>query len=169
MLLQMIRECSFNKHIIIYSSVFLVSSTTAQSSSNNSSSTPSGGDIVTDESPQNFEDSPQKVATVVCSFIAGIIIFLSLKWARLRYLAKLQEEEDFKNGKGHKDGLATVACEACENTSNSILADSRIPIQAQLQILTLRQQHTRTSSASVNPTIKNESIPKSVVPRLENL
>jgi hypothetical protein len=96
MLLQMISECSFNKHIIIYSSVFLVSSTTAQSSSNNSSSTPSGGDIVTDESPQNFEDSPQKVATVVCSFIAGIIIFLSLKWARLRYLAKLQEEKKSK-------------------------------------------------------------------------
>ena len=162
----MIRECSFNKYVIIYSSVLLVS-TTAQSSSNNSSS--SGGNIVTDESPENVEDSPQKVATVVCSFIAGVIIFLSFKWARLRYLAKLQEEEDFKNGKCHKDGLATVVCESCENTSNSILADSRIPIQAQLQILTLRQQHTRTSSASVNPTINNETVPKSVVPRLENL
>lgn len=160
---QMVAQQRILLIVITFSSLVFAN---AQSSSSNSSSTPSGGDVVIDESSQNAEDNPQRIATVVCSLIAGVIIFLSLKWARIRFLARLQEEEDLKNGKV-TDGLSAVACEACEKVSNSILADSRIPIQAQLQMLTLRQ-NTRSVSASVNP-IESESEPTKRNEQIENL
>ena len=148
----------------------LASQAQAQAQLSNSSSLPSG-DIVIDEISTTTDDT-QKVITVACSAVAGIILFLSLKWARIRYLAKLQEEEDRKNGKGETDGLEKVHCDGCDSSiANSMLNDSRIPIQAQLQMLTIRQHQARTAAA-VNP-IDSETVQEFVPPKkstpVENL
>lgn len=149
----------------------LASQAQAQAQLSNSSSLPSG-DIVIDETSTTTGDDTQKVITVACSAVAGIILFLSLKWARIRYLAKLHEEEDRKNGKGETDGLEKVHCDGCDSSiANSMLNDSRIPIQAQLQMLTIRQHQARTAAA-VNP-IDSETVQEFVPPKkstpVENL